>query len=721
VVQVQIDTEKFSAANLVTGSRFALTAVIGVVALADGARWLLGVFAGCALLSDLIDGRLARATGTTSRLGARLDQEADALLILVLSVVVAADLGWWVLGIGLARYAFGALFALAPGFRTPPTQARPWCRTVAALVGIELAAVAALPVPDPVAIATTVVVAALLAESFLHEAADRWRAPRPPLAVRPAHYATAIAFAALWLALVAPASSDDLSALVLLRVPLELLVIVALALLPWRRVRITLAATIGLLVALLVVVKVLDLAFGSVFDRGFDPVGDWAYLAPGVDVLGDSIGSGWAKVVAVVVGLAAAAVLIGAPLAMIRLVKVATVHRRPSATAAAVLTGVWVLCWATGLEATNGATVASTSAAALTVDEVKLVRADIADSHAFAADIRRDSAADYAAADQRTLLSGLAGKDVLLVFVESYGRVAVDGTSYSPGIDRVLDDGTKELAAAGYRSQSAFLTSPTFGAGSWLAHSTLQTGLWVDSQRRYSELLGAKRHTLTSLFGDAGWRTVFTVPADTKDWPEGKDFYGFEQYYDSRNVGYQGPKFGYAPIPDQYTLEDFRRRELAPTPRKPVMAEIDLVSSHHPWTPLPSLLGWDQVGDGSAYDVMPQTPTSAEVLKDPAKVKEMYGKSVEYTWQALTSFLTTYKDPNLVVVALGDHQPHSYVSGQHVGHDVPVTVIAQDPKVMARIAGWGWQDGLRPAADASVWRMDTFRNRFLSAFDGTAP
>ena len=86
------------------------------------------------------------------------------------------------------------------------------------------------------------------------------------------------------------------------------------------------------------------------------------------------------------------------------------------------------------------------------------------------------------------------------------------------------------------------------------------------------------------------------------------------------------------------------------------------------------------------------------------------------TWQALTSFLTTYNDPNLVVIALGDHQPHSYVSGEHVGHDVPISVIAQDPAVMDRISGWGWQDGLHPSPDATVWRMDTFRDRFLDAF-----
>jgi len=39
---------------------------------------------------------------------------------------------------------------------------------------------------------------------------------------------------------------------------------------------------------------------------------------------------------------------------------------------------------------------------------------------------------------------------------------------------------------------------------------------------------------------------------------------------------------------------------------------------------------------------------------------------------------------------------------------------------MDRIAGWGWQDGLRPSPRAPVWPMNAFRDRFLTAF-GSAP
>jgi hypothetical protein len=47
-------------------------------------------------------------------------------------------------------------------------------------------------------------------------------------------------------------------------------------------------------------------------------------------------------------------------------------------------------------------------------------------------------------------------------------------------------------------------------------------------------------------------------------------------------------------------------------------------------------------------------------------------------------------------------------------------VVAHDPAVLDKISSWGWQDGLKPDPHAPVWRMDTFRDRFLTAF-GSVP
>ena len=50
----------------------------------------------------------------------------------------------------------------------------------------------------------------------------------------------------------------------------------------------------------------------------------------------------------------------------------------------------------------------------------------------------------------------------------------------------------------------------------------------------------------------------------------------------------------------------------------------------------------------------------------------------------------------------------------------PSSIIADDPAVTDRAAGWGWRAGLRPDSDSPVWPMDSFRDRFLTGY-GQAP
>ncbi len=518
----------------------------------------------------------------------------------------------------------------------------------------------------------------------------------------------------MWAALVAPNRISGLTPTAFLRIPLEGLVIVVLALVLPRGLRRVTSVLLGLVLALLTVVKVLDMGFFAVLDRPFDPVYDWYYLRPAVGVLGDSVGEGAAMAAVAAAGVLLVVVLVLMPLSVARLSGLVARHRTGAARGATALGVVWVLAAAAGPQLAPGTHLVSTSAAGLAYDEVALVRAGLADQQAFdsalAADRFRDTPGNR-------LLTGLRGKDVIIAFVESYGRVAVQDSSFSPRVDAVLDSGTRRLRAAGFSSRSAFLTSPTFGAASWLAHSTLQSGLWVDSQRRYDQLVTRDRLTLTGAFGRAGWRTVFDVPAITRPWPEGSSFYHYDKLYDAHNVGYRGPAFSYATMPDQYTLATFHRRELASHRRSPVMAEIDLESSHHPWAPLPHLVSWKRVGDGSVYDGMPEQGESPDVVfRDPDQVRAAYGQSVEYSLGSLISFVQRYPDPDLVLVVLGDHQPHTYVTGEGASHDVPISIIAHDPAVMRRIAGWGWQDGLRPGPSAPVWPMDAFRDRFLTAY-----
>src|SRR4029079_1883065 len=121
-------------------------------------------------------------------------------------------------------------------------------------------------------------------------------------------------------------------------------------------------------------------------------------------------------------------------------------------------------------------------------------------------------------------------------------RVAVQDSSFANRIDAALDQGNAQLRGARFDSRSAFLTSPTFGGISWLAHSTLQSGLRIDTQRRYDQLMQSNRFTLSQAFKRAGSRRGDHVPSNNRTWQDGSTFYHYDKVYDSRNVGYHGPR-----------------------------------------------------------------------------------------------------------------------------------------------------------------------------------
>jgi hypothetical protein len=398
---------------------------------------------------------------------------------------------------------------------------------------------------------------------------------------------------------------------------------------------------------------------------------------------------------------------------------VAARHRRGTVRGLAALTAVWGLSAGLSLQLIPGSPVASASATELTVAQVRASQAALADPRVFEQATRApDPEAAIPASD---LLTGLRGKDVIIVFVESYGQVAVQGSSFSPAIDSVLHQQNGKLTGAGWSTQSAWLTSPTFGGISWLAHSTLQSGLWVDSNQRYDELLDSQRFTLSDAFDKAGWHTVADDPSDEVTWKPGTSFYHYAQTYYRFDVGYHGPTFSYSAMPDQYTLAEFQRLELTPG-HKPVMAEIDLTSSHIPWAPLPTMVPWNKVGNGSIFDSQPaESESAAQVWRSNNTVKQFYGQSIQYTMTALTSWVTELNDPNLVLILLGDHQPHTSVSGPGATHDVPISIITRAPSVLKQMSSWHWQNGLQPASSAPLEPMDAFRNQFLNTFSGKTP
>jgi phosphatidylglycerophosphate synthase len=161
--------ERFGPANAVTATRSALIGIVTAIVVTSLTQPIpLALLIGLvvpALALDAVDGWVARRTGSASELGARFDMEADAFLILVLSVYDVRIAGGWILAIGLMRYAFVAAGWVFPRLRAN-VPFRYWRKVVAAACGITLAVIATGLLPSPVDVLVGAIALCLLIESF---------------------------------------------------------------------------------------------------------------------------------------------------------------------------------------------------------------------------------------------------------------------------------------------------------------------------------------------------------------------------------------------------------------------------------------------------------------------------------------------------------------------------------------------------------------------------
>ena len=529
----------------------------------------------------------------------------------------------------------------------------------------------------------------------------------------------AVAAALLHLVLIQPNHPNAMTWGALRLVPLELPVILAL-LLAWPgRARILRAVLVALL-TLVCLLKIADYANFVAYNRVFNPATDMGLVRAGFELGIGTLGPvlGWlAASGAVLLPFGIAALLWWATGRWAR-VPLPPVWRGGfavlSIAAAALMIGqigaakrVWTLPF-------QPPGVAFT--ARLAYDRVDLFRVTRAEVVSFVAAAENDP---FAAASP--LFDRLQGSDVVFIFIESYGRASFDNPLYIATHRATLQTAEAELAGIdGIAMRSGWMTAPMIGGQSWLAHASIASGLWISDQIRYRALLASPRKTLFDLAAAAGYHTATIVPAISRAWPEGERI-GFETILAKDDLGYEGLPFNWVTMPDQFTLTAYDRL-LAQAPRdgRPLFAEISLISSHAPWVPVPRMIDWDDVGDGTVFNEMALSDDPPNVVwRDHDRVRDQYRQAIDYALQASLSYVARQGEDMPLFIILGDHQPAEFVSGGP-SFDVPVHVIGPRDLV-AMVNQWGWTPGLLPDADLPAWSMDLFRDRFLRAFSTGVP
>jgi energy-converting hydrogenase Eha subunit A len=495
--------------------------------------------------------------------------------------------------------------------------------------------------------------------------------------------------------------------------PLELpVILLGLVALPAGALSRLLRGVLVAALALIASLKAADFAMFTALGRGFNPVADLALIEAGLRLATGAIGP-------VLTGAAVLAALVAAASA------------------------VWAIWWATGVWAglaapariARGVAVACVLCAGVAVAEigdtmgrwdlpvdppgaaftarvglerVEMARETVADLRAFEAAARDDPFAGRAG-----LLAGI-DTDVIVVFIESYGRTSLDTPLYAETHRPTLIAAQERLAQLGLSMRSGFLTAPTRGGQSWLSHATFANGLWVADQTSYGAALASGRRTLFHIASEAGFRTAAVMPQITLDWPEA-DLMGFETVLAAADLGYRGLPFNWVTMPDQFTFAALDRLLRTGEDDRNLFVQVATGSSHAPWVPVPEMVDWDAIGDGRIFDEMALAGDPPDVVwRDRDRVRDQYRQAVDYALRVVFDYAARQaEDPPLMLV-VGDHQAAGFVALDE-RPDVPVHVIGPEPLVAAAEA-WGWSEGLVPEADIAPRSMAAMRDMILEAY-----
>jgi hypothetical protein len=283
---------------------------------------------------------------------------------------------------------------------------------------------------------------------------------------------------------------------------------------------------------------------------------------------------------------------------------------------------------------------------------------------------------------------------VFLVVVESYGMSAFSDPRHAKAVLPAIRAAEDELRSAGLEMCSAYLTSPTFGGGSWLSHATLASGVRIDGQIAHDLLLASNLVPLAEYFNRAGYRTVRAMPGTLWPWSEG-GFYRYRQSFIAPDFGYRGPAFGFAPMPDQFVLDWVARRAIRNAPG-PLFAEVVLTGSHAAFDiQAPYIDDWERIGDGSIFHTLPPVvfPVSWAKLSEASPA---YSAAVAREIALLKDFIRRFLDGTELVIIVGDHQPSSELIGDDQPWSVPVHVVSGNPDFIREFTLRGYTPGLVP-------------------------
>ncbi len=306
--------------------------------------------------------------------------------------------------------------------------------------------------------------------------------------------------------------------------------------------------------------------------------------------------------------------------------------------------------------------------------------------------------------------------DVHLLLIESYGRLLITDPEAGPSWQTQINAIEGRLEKKGWHMVSAFSRAPISGGRSWLAEGTLLMGIYVRFEAIFQHLVSdiSKTPNLVSYLDSQGYETVLLSPkARPRPGVESINRYDYDQQIEALDLEYEGPRFGWGIIPDQYSL-GFANEHVLSKVDGPLFFNFHMVSSHAPWQVVPELVDdWRELNDAEAPIADDQqapiaTPKQELMARmrryqrrkpkyawmgyaDALKI-DAYAASIRYDLELLARYVEEL-DRDAIVIIMGDHQP-PLLSREDESYEVPMHILAKDPALLEEFRAQGFTDGL---------------------------
>jgi Sulfatase len=306
--------------------------------------------------------------------------------------------------------------------------------------------------------------------------------------------------------------------------------------------------------------------------------------------------------------------------------------------------------------------------------------------------------------------------DVLLFIVESYGRLlSVEEKTREPHA-ALLAELEHTLSAAGYHAASAFAQATVSGGRSWIAEGTMLMGTPIRYEAMFQHIVAQRPPSFVSFLARNGYETALLAPADRERagfHPENR--YAFQHLFSYDQLHYKGPPIGWGLVPDQYSIA-FIDRELLSKAQKPVFLDFHMVSSHAPWSEVPSFEADPARLLAATSGESARAPEASEEMIVPFRryargsgryaymrhfddaMREGYQATISYDLRAIAQYLLG-RDKDALVIILGDHQP-PVIAREDKSFDAPIHVLSRDPARLTPLRELGFVSGLAIDKDA---------------------